>query len=137
MKIKLNQFTHSLRLKYLLINTLAVFSLLMLVAIPAQSNEAEVVDVKITSLGNDKYRIDTTIKHSDTGWKHYANAWLIYDESGKQLGERILHHPHVNEQPFTRSLTVKIPTSVKKIIIKAQDSIHGLNEQGKVIDVPR
>lgn len=119
-----------------LVSIFAFCVLQLLVVMSAQANQAEVVDVKISALGNNKYRIDTTLKHADTGWKHYANAWLVFDESGEELGERILHHPHVNEQPFTRSLTVTIPANIKKITIRAQDSIHGLNEKGMTVEVP-
>ena len=40
--------------------------------------------------------------------------------------------PHVNEQPFTRSLSnVVIPVGVKTVIIRAHDSVHEYG--GKVI----
>ena len=130
-------FTH---LNYMKVKrTLFLFGFVifqLVIVSSVQANQAQVVDVKISALGNQQYRIDTTLSHSDTGWKHYANAWFVYDKSGRLLGERVLHHPHVDEQPFTRSLTLKIPSTIKEIVIKAQDSIHGLNEQGKTVQVP-
>ena len=128
---------HSNYMKYKKTLFLFVFIIFQLVIItPVQANQAQVIEVKINALGNGTYRIDTTLQHADTGWKHYANAWFVYDTSGRLLGERILHHPHVDEQPFTRSLTLKIPSTIKDIVIKAQDSVHGLNEQGKTVEVP-
>ena len=109
---------------------------LVLFVSPSYANQVEIVEVKIKTIGVNHYRIDTTIKHADTGWDHYANAWLVFDESGNKIGERVLHHPHVKEQPFTRSLRLSIATGVKTITIKAQDSVHGLNENGVQIAVP-
>ena len=116
---------------------LGFFVFQMAIMTPVKAGQAQVIDVKISTLGDGQYRIETTLRHSDTGWKHYANAWFVYDKAGNLLGERILHHPHVNEQPFTRSLTLKIPSTISEIVIKAQDSVHGLNEQGKVVSVPK
>ncbi len=107
------------------------------VVFSVQANQANVVDVKITALGDNRYRIDATLRHADTGWKHYANAWQVFDPSGKLLGERVLHHPHVNEQPFTRSTTIVIPANVKKVTIRARDSLHGLNDNGMTVLVPK
>src|SRR6056297_1301048 len=51
------------------------------------------------------WRFDVTLSHPDTGWDHYADGWEVMTAAGNRLGYRKLHHPHVNEQPFTRSLT--------------------------------
>ena len=94
------------------------------------AGDAQVVGAKFKHLGGNEYRFDVTLQHKDTGWDHYANAWLVYDMEGNLLGERVLYHPHVNEQPFTRSLTVSIPETINKVMIKAQDSVHGVNDKG-------
>lgn len=90
----------------------------------AFSNQVEVVDVNIKSQGENQYRFDVTLRHDDQGWDHYANRWEILDAKGKILATRTLHHPHVNEQPFTRSLTVKLPDNIKTVIIRGHDSVH-------------
>ena len=125
-----------MRIKRFIATLFLIVSCLAFLSSIAYANQAEIIEVKITPVGNNQYRIDTTIKHADTGWKHYANAWLVFDEAGNKLGERILHHPHVNEQPFTRSLRLTIAKRVKTITIKAQDSVHGLNDKGMQIKVP-
>ena len=79
--------------------TLATFSLLM----SASADDAAIKNVEIKSLGNNNYQISVTLLHADTGWDHYANRWDVLDEDGNVLGTRVLAHPHVNEQPFTRS----------------------------------
>ena len=66
-----------------------------------------------------------TVRHKDEGWNHYVNKWEILSPDRKVLATRVLHHPHVNEQPFTRSIySVKIPKGMKSIIIRAYDSVH-------------
>lgn len=69
---------------------------------------------------------EVTIQHKDEDWKHFANAYDIVTLEGEVLATRILHHPHINEQPFTRSISnVKIPKDVKSVIIRANDLLHG------------
>ncbi len=71
------------------------------------------------------WSVDVTLKHNDTGWKHYADAWRIVDVNGKEIAKRTLYHPHVNEQPFTRSLSrVDIPNNIKVVFIEAHDTVH-------------
>jgi hypothetical protein len=42
------------------------------------------------------------------------------------LGERVLLHPHVDEQPFTRSLSgVAIPSDVEQVTVRAHDNVDG------------
>ena len=103
---------------------------------PVFAGEADVVDVKVTHMSGQEYRISVTLEHADTGWDHYANAWQIFDENDNLIGERVLHHPHVNEQPFTRSLTLNIPKDIKVIIIKGQDSVHGLGGKSLRVELP-
>ena len=75
------------------------------------------------------WSFSVTLKHADTGWEHYADGWGVYLEDGTELGYRVLHHPHVNEQPFTRSLNgVKVPNGVTQVMIVPRDSKHGVGE---------
>ena len=101
------------------------------------ANDASIVDAKIRASGGENmFRIDVTIKHADEGWDHYANRWDVLDENGILLGSRVLHHPHENEQPFTRSLSLTIPPGVKEITIVASDSVHGDNAETMQLAVP-
>ena len=100
----------------------------------AFAGEADVIDVAIKKNSNNTYDFSVTVLHKDTGWEHYANKWDVTDEKGTVLGARVLYHPHVDEQPFTRSLSgVKIPKNIKSVIIRAHDSVHGYG--GKVMTV--
>ncbi|MEL6919706.1 MAG: hypothetical protein AAFO77_01590 [Pseudomonadota bacterium] len=100
----------------------------------AMSGEADVVDVKATQQSSGMWRFEVTIEHADTGWDHYADRWDVIGPNGTVLGERVLLHPHVNEQPFTRSLSgVVIPDDVAEVMVRGHDSVHGLG--GKEISV--
>ena len=116
----------------MMLTVLITFSLSM----PASADDAAIKEVEIKSLGNNNYQISVTLLHADTGWDHYANRWDVLDEDGNVLGTRVLAHPHVNEQPFTRSLTVEIPSGVTKVTIVAADSVHGDNEETVDVIVP-
>lgn len=78
-----------------------------------------------------------TLRHQDEGWDHYADRWEVLDESGNIIATRVLAHPHVNEQPFTRSLQgVKIPAGIKRVWIRAHDSVHGYGSQQAELVLP-
>ncbi|OWU85841.1 hypothetical protein ATO6_02775 [Oceanicola sp. 22II-s10i] len=79
------------------------------------------------------WRFEVTVRHADEGWGHYVDGWAILDETGKKIAYRKLHHPHVNEQPFTRSLpSVMVPDGTRKIYIQAFCSTGGKSEKFKV-----
>ncbi len=94
----------------------------------ALADSAVVTDVKAQKSGG-TWSFSVTIAHGDEGWEHYADGWGVYLEDGTELGYRVLHHPHVNEQPFTRSLNgVKVPAGVKQVLIVPRDSKHGTGD---------
>lgn len=123
-------------LRNVLLQGLLASLILSLTTLSATAGESDVVDVTIESLGGGKFRINATLSHADTGWDHYADRWDVLDESGNVLGVRELAHPHVNEQPFTRSVSVSIPESVKTITVESNDSVHGTGGKTFSIDVP-
>ena len=115
--------------------------LLMLVGFPAANSalagEADVVGVKVIKSGEGTFRFDVTVKHADTGWDHYADKWDVVAPDGTVLGTRILHHPHVDEQPFTRSLGgVKIPASITRVTVRAHDKVDLYGGVEKTVEVP-
>ena len=68
------------------------------------------------------WSFSVTIRHGDTGWDDYADGWSVEDSSGNELGFRKLLHPHVDEQPFTRSLSgVAIPRGTPSVFIRPRD----------------
>ena len=102
----------------------------------ALAGEADVLAVEAAPAGDGTYRFDVTVEHADTGWDHYADAWEVVAPDGTVLGTRTLLHPHVGEQPFTRSLTgVAIPDGIAKVTIRAHDSVDGLGGKEMTVEL--
>ena len=106
-------------------------------ASPALAGEADVIAAKASPMGGGQWRVDATVQHADTGWDHYANAFQVFAPDGTLLETRVLYHPHVEEQPFTRSVTVSIPGDVSEITIRAVDSVHGEGGAAVVVTLER
>ena len=116
----------------------ALVSAGLLSASAAAAGEADVLDAEITKSGGERYRVTVTVRHADAGWDHYADQWRVVAPDGTVLGTRTLHHPHENEQPFTRSLGgVEIPADVQDVKIEARDSVHGHGGRTLTVEVPR
>ena len=117
----------------------AIFLLLGLLSLSsAWAGLADVLRVEIHPSGPGHYRIDVTVRHTDDGWQHYANRWEIVGPDGEILATRVLAHPHVHEQPFTRSLAnVKIPYEFTWVKVRAHDLVHGYGGREVTLSVPR
>jgi len=83
--------------------------------------------VTATETAANIWRFDVSVEHNDEGWDHYADAWqVLRPESLELLGERILLHPHDNEQPFTRSQSgIEIPPGLLTVLVRARCTVHG------------
>jgi hypothetical protein len=110
---------------------------LILAASPLAAEPPSVDHVSARQSGNGTWRFDVTLSHPDTGWSHYADAWRVLDMDGNQLGLRELAHPHVEEQPFTRSLSgVRIPEGTDRVQVQARDIPGGWNPETRVVRLP-
>ena len=108
---------------------------LMLLNQVSIAGEVRIVDVKVQCQVDCRFSV--TLEHADTGWEHYANQWDVLTLDNEVIGTRVLYHPHVNEQPFTRSLSgVSIPASVKHVKVRASDSKHGYSGKEYLVDLP-
>ena len=102
---------------------------LILTTLPVFADQAKVENASARQSGG-TWTFEVTIRHADTGWDHYADGWAVLAPDGTQLGYRTLHHPHENEQPFTRSLSdVQVPAGVSEVMIRAHDSVHGWSDE--------
>lgn len=116
---------------------LAILALCTLAA-PLAAGQADVLKVEIRSTAPGSYDLDVTLRHADTGWDHYANRWEVVGPDGRVLATRVLYHPHINEQPFTRSLSgVKIPAEFTWVRVRGHDLVHGHGGREVTLSVPR
>lgn len=104
-------------------------------ASPGTVGCADVVSVEVSASPDGTYRFDVTVASDDTGWGKYADAWEVRTLAGVVVGKRQLAHPHVDEQPFTRSLSgVRVPSET--LIVAARDSVEGFCGDTLTIHIP-
>lgn len=113
-------------------------------AVPAQEREprssldwAQVRHVVATKGPDGTWRFDVTVEHADSGWDHYADRWqVVHPQTLEVYGERVLLHPHDNEQPFTRSLSgVRIPDGAPRVLVRAACNEHGFGGATVLVDL--
>ena len=106
--------------------------------------DADVIFVKATYNANsDTWIFDVTIQHPDTGWDDYADGWNLVTTDGEILKTnldspftRLLTHPHVDEQPFTRSQSgIVIPEGVTQINVRAHDIVDDFGGAEIMVDL--
>lgn len=104
---------------------------------------ADVLFVKAIQATDGTWTFHVTVFHPDTGWDDYTNGWDVVTEDGKvlkpdpdSLFTRLLLHPHVDEQPFTRSQgNIVIPEGVTRVIVRANDLVDGFGGQEVLVDL--
>lgn len=104
------------------------WAVLCVLAGPVLADAPQVTDVAVQVVA-DGWRFDVSILHGDTGWDHYADGWQVEDAAGHVLGQRVLAHPHENEQPFTRSLVVAIPDGVTQVFVRSRCNVDGWSDE--------
>lgn len=112
----------------------------LVTALPASAlaGEADVIAVDVRHEADSTWTFDVTVRHADEGWDHYADAWEVLAPDGTVLGTRTLFHPHVDEQPFTRSLSgVRIPAGLNEVRLRARDSVHAFGGAQMQVTLPR
>lgn len=101
------------------------------------AGEADGVKAVVKQTGERTYHVDVSVAHADTGWDHHADKWDVVAPDDTVPGTRILHHPHVNEQSFTRSLSgVAIPANIDQVMIRAHDSLHEYGGRIMRVELP-
>jgi len=97
---------------------------------------ADVLFVRARLQADSTWSFDVTVQHEDTGWEHYADRWEVLSPDGQVLATRVLTHPHVNEQPFTRSQSgIVIPEGITQVRVQAHDLVHGYGGREVVVDL--
>lgn len=105
----------------------AFVSALLMPGLPfAWAGSTQIVHARYERTGAGLYTFHVTLRHDDEGWDHYADKWQVLSLEGDVLGERVLLHPHVDEQPFTRSQSgIAAPEGTGEVVIRAHDTVHG------------
>jgi hypothetical protein len=93
--------------------------------------------------GPTTWTFHVTVQHPDTGWEDYADGWDVTTPDGEVLRPdpgsaftRTLLHPHVDEQPFTRSQSgIVVPEGVSEVLVRAHDIVDGYGGQEVVVDL--
>jgi hypothetical protein len=109
----------------------------------AGGGNANVEFVSAEQLDDDSWSFAVTVSHPDTGWDDYADGWDVVLQDGTVLKPdssspftRLLLHPHVDEQPFTRSQSgIVIPEDEGYVIVRAHDLVDGFGGQSVVVDL--
>jgi hypothetical protein len=102
---------------------------------------ADVTFVRAVEQPDGTWTFHVTVSHPDKGWDDYADGWDVTTTDGTVLKTdpvspftRTLLHPHVNEQPFTRSQSgIMIPEDVSIVRVRAHDLIDGYG--GKMVEI--
>jgi hypothetical protein len=118
---------------------IACVALGMLAAAPLLAGQVDVLRVEIRPAGEPgRFDLAVTLRHADSGWDHYANRWEVLGPEGQVIATRVLAHPHVHEQPFTRGLSaVRIPGEFSWIRVRGHDLVHGYGGREVTLSVPR
>lgn len=100
------------------------------------AGDVSILMADFRSAGGNHWAVNVTLKHDDSGWDHYADNWRVVDVDGNVLGDRVLFHPHVDEQPFTRGInSVLVPEGSSTVYIEAHDKVHGWTEKRLKVDL--
>ena len=90
------------------------------------ADPADVTNVHVERYASGRYSFAVTVNHPDEGWDHYADGFEVLGAKGERLTRRILRHPHVDEQPFTRIRGgVRLPETVGAVTVRARCSVDG------------
>jgi len=119
-------------------NLIALICLYILLICSAQvlASEADVIDAKVIRGDDGSFTFNVTVRHEDEGWNHYADHWLLLDNDEQVIAARKLMHPHVKEQPFTRSLSyIQIPDEVTEVTIRAHCSVDNYSGKDMVVKI--
>ena len=103
----------------------------------AHANDVKILAADFHHNSNNRWAVQVTLKHDDTGWDHYADEWRLVDDKGNVLADRVLFHPH-EEQPFTRGLGgIELPKGISTIYVEAHDKVHGWTTHRLKVDMSK
>jgi hypothetical protein len=107
------------------------------------TGNADVLHAKAVQAADDTWTFHVTVRHPDIGWDDYADGWDVLTPDGTVLKPdpdspftRLLLHPHMEEQPFTRSQSaIVIPSDVTQVRVRAHDLVDGYGGREVLVDL--
>jgi len=122
----------------------ALSIVLMFTQAASAAGNAEVKKVEVRQTAPGTWYFSVTVQHPDTGWDDYADGWDVVLPDGSvvkpvasEAFTRTLWHPHVNEQPFTRSQGgINIPDDIHQVTVRAHDKRDGFGGKTKAVKLP-
>lgn len=127
---------------------LIAVAVVLAVPVGAQSEtpgNADVTSVRAVQTSEGAWTFYVTVSHPDTGWEDYADGWdvvlpdgtVIKPDESKPFTRHLLH-PHVDEQPFTRSQSgIRVPSGVTKVTVRAHDIVDGWGGEEVTVDLSK
>ena len=105
--------------------------------------KADVLHVRAVQANDGAWTFEVTVQHPDTGWDNYADGWDVVTPAGEVIHPdlaspftRLLAHPHVDEQPFTRSQSgIVMPPDVTQVRVRAHSLAAGYGGREVWVDL--
>lgn len=105
--------------------------------------KADVLHVRAVQANDGAWTFEVTVQHPDTGWENYADGWDVITPEGRVIlpdpagpFTRRLEHPHVDEQPFTRSQSgIVMPPGVTQVRVRAHGLVTGYGGREVSVDL--
>jgi len=105
--------------------------------------DANVTEVFAREDSDGTWTFHVSVTHKDVNWYDYADGWDVVLPDGTALKSdhfslytHHLRHPHVEEQPFTRTQKgIIIPEGVDKVLIRAHDKKDGWGGEEISVDL--
>jgi hypothetical protein len=95
--------------------------------------DANVTNVYVREEPDGQWTFHVSIEHKDVNWYDYVDGWDVVLPDGSAIKPdpfgkytRHIRHPHVHEQPFTRTQKeIQIPEGTDRVTIRAHDKKDG------------
>ncbi|MBI4153013.1 hypothetical protein HY497_00690 [Candidatus Woesearchaeota archaeon] len=104
-----------------------------------RDGDADVEYVKASQNADGTWTFTVTVKHADAGWDDYADGWDVVADGvvvkkESDLFTRPLAHPHMDEQPFTRSQP-NLAITQDTVTVRAHDRADGYGGREVTVDL--